>query len=129
LPKLGAFSREVVLGRPDWRSKEGRLWSQVYRRLRDELGGKLTPRQELLVLRASNLHLRLAVFDRKFEEGTFSEYDSKVYLAFNNSLVRTLAVLGLETGALPAKPLRFRTEQQRERNVKQTLDLIRGLRD
>ena len=37
-------------------------------------------------------------------DGTFSEYDSKVFLAFSNSLTRTLKSLGLEPAAAEKPP-------------------------
>ena len=42
------------------------------------------------------LQLRCATFDAKIVDGTFSEYDAKVFLAFSNSLTRTMSALGLE---------------------------------
>jgi hypothetical protein len=97
MPKLGAYSKEIILARPDGRSKEGRLLSQMRRALIAHLGGeaRLSDPQRAMVERAAMLQLRCAVLDRKILDGTFSEYDSKVYLAFSNSLTRTLARLGL----------------------------------
>ena len=43
-----------------------------------------------IVERIVMLQLRCAALDRKIIDGTFSEYDSKVYLAFSNSLTRAL---------------------------------------
>ena len=100
MPKLGAYSKEIVLARPDGRSKESRLLQQMRRELTAHLGGKLTAPQTALVERAAMLQLRIAVLDRKIIDGTFSEYDSKTYLAFSNSLTRTLAVLGLKAAKL-----------------------------
>ena len=68
------------------------------------LGGKasLSAPRRAMVERAAMLQLRCAVLDGKILDGTFSEYDAKTYLAFSNSLTRTLAALGLEPAA--AKP-------------------------
>jgi hypothetical protein len=66
------------------------------------LGGTVTPPQRAMIERAAMLQLRCAALDRKILDGTFSEYDAKTYLAFSNSLTRTLARLGLEPQA--AKP-------------------------
>src|SRR5438045_4130280 len=95
MPKLGPYSREIVFARPDRRTKEARLLKQMRQELTRHLGGKLTPPQRVLVERAAMLQLRCAKFDEKIFNGTFSEYDSKVFLAANNSLVRTLKALGI----------------------------------
>jgi hypothetical protein len=102
MSKLGAYSKEIVLARPDGRSREARLLKQVRQQLTRQLGGRLTPAQTALIERAAMLQLRCAVLDGKVFAGTFSEYDAKTYLAFSNSLTRTLKALGLEaTTAAP----------------------------
>jgi hypothetical protein len=107
MPKYGAYSKDIVLARPSGRTKEGRLLRQIRSALFSHFGGesKLTPPQRMLVERACMLQLRVATLDRKIRDGTFSEYDSKTYLAFSNSLARTLKTLGVEPrSALPTKP-------------------------
>jgi len=106
MPKLGSYSKEIILAKPDMRSREGRLLTQVRRALFDHLGGeaKVTPLQRILVERAAMLQLRCATLDRKILDGSFSEYDAKTFLAFSNSLSRTLAKLGLGASADPGQP-------------------------
>jgi hypothetical protein len=103
VPKLGAYSKEIVLARPDRRSKEGRLLKQMRQALIAHLGGegRLSAPQRVLVERAAMLQLRCAVLDRRMLDGTFTEYDAKTYLAFSNSLTRTLSALGLAPAAAP----------------------------
>ena len=60
--------------------------------------GKLSPPQRILVERAM-LQLRCAVLDAKILDASFSEYDAKTYLAFSNSLTRTMGTLGLQATA------------------------------
>jgi hypothetical protein len=105
MPKLGAYSQEIVLARPDGRSKEARLLQQVRRELLSHIGGNPSAPQTALIERAAMLQLRVATLDSKILEGTFSEYDAKVYLAFSNSLCRTLAALGLKPAASKAPTL------------------------
>jgi hypothetical protein len=83
---LGAYSKEIVLARPDMRSREGRLLKQMRRELIRHCGGRVTPVQRALIERAAMLQLRCAALDRKILDETFSEYDAKTYLAFSNSL-------------------------------------------
>jgi hypothetical protein len=75
------------------------------RELIRHLGGTVTPVQRAMIERCAMLQLRCAALDRKILDGTFSEYDSKVYLAFSNSLVRTLKALGIQPAAATQKPM------------------------
>lgn len=106
MPKLGAYSKEIILARPDGRTKEARLLRQMRAALVAHLGGEahLSAPQRVLIERCAMLQLRVAAFDAKIVDGTFSEYDSKVFLAFSNSLTRTLAALGVQPAAA-AKPM------------------------
>ena len=99
MSKLGAYSKEIVLAKPDGRSREGRLLKQMRQELTRHLGGSLSATQRVLVERAAMLQLRCAVLDEKILDGSFSEYDSKTFLAFSNSLCRTLVALGLKSAA------------------------------
>jgi hypothetical protein len=108
LPKLGAYSKEIVLARPDRRTREARLLRQVRRALIEHLGGeaRITAPQRALIERCAMLQLRIAALDARIFDGSFTEYDSKVYLAFSNSLTRTLTALGLQPAAeQPTDPM------------------------
>src|SRR5215471_3185318 len=106
MPKYGAYSKDIILARPSGRTKEGRLVRQMRHALFSHFGGesRLTPPQRMLVERACMLQLRVATLDRKICDGTFSAFDSKTYLAFSNSLARTLKTLGIEAAPASAKP-------------------------
>jgi hypothetical protein len=99
MPKLGAYSKEIVLARPDGRTKEARLLQQMREALISHLGGEgsLSAPRRAMVERAAMLQLRCATLDGKILDGSFSEYDAKTYLAFSNSLSRTLVALGLNS--------------------------------
>jgi hypothetical protein len=84
---------------------------QVRQDLTQHVGGKPSAVQRAMIERAVWLSLRLAQLDRKIADSkNFTEIDSNCYLAWNNSLVRTLARLGIE----PSKP----------RSAKPSLDSI-----
>jgi hypothetical protein len=102
VPKYGAYSKDIVLARPDGRSRQGRLLHQMREALTAHLGGSLSAPQRAMVERAAMLQLRCATLDQKIIDGTFTEYDAKTYLAWSNSLTRTLTALGLKPAA--AKP-------------------------
>jgi hypothetical protein len=105
MPTYGAYAKDIVLARPDRRTREGRLLRQMREALFAHFGGeeKLSAPQRVLVERAAMLQLRCATLDAKICDGTFSEYDSKVFLAFSNSLTRTMSALGLEPTAPPVQ--------------------------
>lgn len=108
LPRLGAYSKEMVLARPDGRTREARLLKAARAALFTHLGGedRLSAPQRALVERAAMLQLRVASLDTKIIDGTFSEFDAKTYLAFSNSLTRTMTALGLEpAAATPIDPM------------------------
>ncbi len=107
LPALGAYAKEIVLARPDRRTKEGRCLAQARLGLIEHLGGEanLTNPQRALIERCAMLQLRCAVLDKKVLDGTFSEYDAKTYLAFSNSLRRSLESLGLGPAAVATPPM------------------------
>jgi hypothetical protein len=71
------------------------------------VGGRPTAVQSALIERAAQLSLRIAAMDRRFAElGKQTDHDSRTYLAWSNSLTRTLAQLGV-AGAVEKPPLGF----------------------
>ena len=68
------------------------------------VGGKPSVEQQTLIERACQLQIRIAMMDRDFADGHVqTEHDSRTYLAWSNSLTRTLRALGLEPAS--ARPL------------------------
>jgi hypothetical protein len=88
----------TTLIRTDQRTREMRLWKRMRAEFTKQLGDP-TAVEKVLVDRAATLAVYLAVADREAIEdgGEMSEYARKAYLAYNNSLVRTLKALGLKT--------------------------------
>ena len=96
---LGPYSRPTVLAKRDQRTREARLLREARAELTAHVGGNPSATQRALIDQAAQLRLRLACMDRKFaESGTFTEHDSRTYLAWSNSYTRTLLRLGV-TGA------------------------------
>ena len=93
------YSRRPQLGALDKRTHEGRLFASFQAGLTQHVGGSPSATQKALIERASWLRVRLAVFDDKLAAGAFTELDSRTYLAWSNSLTRTLAHLGLAPAA------------------------------
>jgi hypothetical protein len=80
----------------DGRTRE----AEVLRRVRADLTnniGQPNVVQQMLIERCAWLSVRIAMLDRKIEKGeSFTQVDSNTYLAWHNSLVRTLARLGIK---------------------------------
>lgn len=97
---LGPYSRPATLAKLDQRTKEARLVRETRAELVAHVGGKPSATQRALIERAVQLTLRVALMDRKFTEaGHTSERDSREYLAWSNSLARTLREIGLKPAA------------------------------
>lgn len=90
-------SSAATLARLDGRTREGRLMRRVRSELTAHVGGKPSATQRMLIERATTLSLYVEMLDRKMlEAGAQTEHDSRTYLAWSNSLTRTLRELGLQ---------------------------------
>jgi hypothetical protein len=99
-PVLGPFSRALRRGAIDNRSREGRFLSAARHRLIQHLGGDPSTTQLVLIDRIAWLMLHCLMLDQRIAAGgDWGENDRKCYLAFSNSLVRSLREIGLEAGA------------------------------
>jgi hypothetical protein len=89
----------------DHRSADGRLMRRTREALARHCGGQPSATQAGLIDRAAWLTLYVARLDEKAIAGggVHSDHDAKQYLAYSNSLTRTLRQLGLE-GAIDKPP-------------------------
>ena len=95
----------TTLGRLDGRTREGRLLRRVRAELTAHVGGKPSAPQRMLIERATTLSLYVEMLDRKvMQGGTMTEHDSRTYLAWSNSLTRTLRELGFSRPVSPQAP-------------------------
>ncbi len=98
---IGPHSRPNVLAKLDGRRREARLMQTVKDELIEHVGGKPTAPQRAIIERAAWLTLHVSLMDAKLlDEGgccSLSERDSRQYLAWSNSLTRTVRELGLKT--------------------------------
>jgi hypothetical protein len=99
------------LAAADWQgTAEGEFLEATRRDLTAHLGGvgNLSAVEKILVERAIRLALYISLMDRQAaRDRTLSERYSRQYLAWSNSLVRTLAQMGIK-GAAAAKPRELR---------------------
>ncbi len=79
---------------------------EVRSELTAHVGGAPSATQRVLIERAVQLTLRLAIMDTKFgETGVQTEHDSRTYLAWSGSLSRAMRDLGLKGAASRPKSL------------------------
>jgi hypothetical protein len=99
-PVSAPFSRALRRGAIDNRSREGRFLAASRHRLIQHLGGDPSAAQLVLVDRIAWLMLHCFLLDQRIASGAdWGENDRKCYLAFSNSLVRSLREIGLERSA------------------------------
>jgi hypothetical protein len=89
---------------PSGRSREGRLLLAFRETLIKHVGGKPSSVQLALINSATQLKMHLDRLDEASAASgeALSEHQTKVYLAWSNSLARTLKLLGLQ--GVPEKP-------------------------
>jgi len=114
---VGVYSCLTTLVEVDKRSREYRLMRQVRNDLTAHVGGSPNAAQRMLIERAVILSLRVALLDKKIVNGEIlTQLDNVQYLAWSNSLVRTIARLGLDPAAGPQPSLeQFLTDITRRR--------------
>jgi hypothetical protein len=85
-------------------AREGKFLAGVRADLMRHVGGSPSITQRVLIERAAMLTLQLARMDAKaLKAGAMSEHASREYLAWSNTLTRTLAALGMR-GEPPPTP-------------------------
>jgi hypothetical protein len=104
-------TRRVIPGLPTGRIKEGRRLQAFRADLIRHVGGAPTKVQAVLIDRATMLQCHVSRMDiQALVAGGMSDHASRQYLAWSNTLTRTLARLGLD--AAPPPPPRQLTPRQ-----------------
>ena len=107
MSRIGVRKRADAVSKMDGRTWEAKLLREVRQDLTAHCGGTPSATQRALIDRATWLTLYVARIDRRTAEGgTMSEHDSRTYLAWSNSLARTLAKIGLKGAADRAPSLK-----------------------
>jgi hypothetical protein len=92
--EVAPFSKRLLAATVNGRSAAGKFVAAYKRELLDHLGRPPSTVEMRLVERSCLMAAHLMMLDRKaFKEGGLSPRTMREYLALNNSLVRTLALL------------------------------------
>jgi hypothetical protein len=122
--RVGPNSRRSALAALDQRTREARLLRRMEAELTRHVGGTPSATQRALIARCAMLTLHVAMLDgRALQSGGMTAHDQRAYLAFSNSLSRSLRDLGLDPAAaappslsdlLRAPPPNHRAEASRK---------------
>jgi hypothetical protein len=91
---IGPYSRRSVLDKLDRRSGEFLFMQDVKRELIEHVGGNPSATQRALIEQAAWLQLHIRTMDNKAVSGKLTALDSRTYLAWQNTLRRTMQALG-----------------------------------
>jgi hypothetical protein len=108
MSRIGPYSKARALAALDGRSREGRLVRDTRADLVAHVGGKPSAAERILIERAVQLTLQLALFDRRVAEGRdLDERAMRQYLAWSNGLSRLLRTFGMKgsKATVPARSL------------------------
>jgi hypothetical protein len=96
LPTVSPYSRPSTLAKLDGRTRESRLMREVRAELVAHVGGNPSATQRVLIERAVQLNLQIALLDAKQASGGYTEHDARAYLAWTNTLTRLMRQLGMK---------------------------------
>ena len=97
---IGPYSRPVRLAKLDKRTREYVVLEATRSELIKHLGGEPSTTQLAIIERCGWINLHICMLDAKAaDSGALSERDSRQYLAWSNSLVRTIRLLGIKGAA------------------------------
>ena len=95
--RIGPATQPARWAQHDARTREAKLVETVRRELIRHVGGSPTIAERLLLDRCAMLTLHITRLDaRALEEGGFSSHATREYLAWTNTLRRSLCALGLK---------------------------------
>jgi hypothetical protein len=97
--RIGPYSHTGAMARLDGRCKEAQFMKRRRAQLLAYVGARPSTIQRQLIERAVRLSLHVELMDARLINKSPGPYDRNVYLAWSNSLTRTLTLLGLMTAA------------------------------
>jgi hypothetical protein len=116
--QIARAPRSVIPGLPTGRIKEGRRLQAFRAALIEHVGGAPTKVQAVLIDRATMLQCHVSRMDTQaLQDGGMSDHASRQYLAWSNSLTRTLRELGLAAAPAPKDPRPFWERMSSQRDL------------
>ncbi len=101
---IGPYSDPAALVKLDRRTREFRMMKRIIADLTQHVGGSPSATQRRLIERCAWLQLHVAMLDAKVASGgMLTKCDTATYLAWSNSLSRTLKLLGLDAKPQPRR--------------------------
>jgi hypothetical protein len=98
--RIGPYSRPATLSRIDGRSREARFRRDLRAQLVQHVGGAPSATQAALIELAVDTSLQIELMKRRRDEaGALTPHDHHVFLAWLNTLSRTMRQLGLKGAA------------------------------
>lgn len=95
--KVRPYSSPSVLANVDGRTREARLMRDTRAELVAHVGGSPSATQRALIESAVQLSLRIALMDQEFARtGEMPDHTARSYLAWQNTLARTVTRLGIK---------------------------------
>ena len=111
--RLGPYSKPATLARLDGRSREARFRKSLRHELVEHVGGKPSATQSALIEMAVDLSLQIELMKlARAADGALTSHDHRVFLAWSNTLNRTMRQLGLHGVSKPAPTLRDHLAQR-----------------
>ena len=102
--QIGRYSRPHRLAKLDGFTREAALMRDTRARLIAHVGGSPSAVELALIERAAQLTFKVAQLDAKLDANAMSDHDHRHYLAWSNSLTRTLEKLGMKGAAERTRP-------------------------
>ena len=99
IPKQAGKRQVRQLSDVDGRTKLGRITNELRRELYDHLGGAPNAVERALVEQCVTLRAKTAMIDARIIDGTANEMETAHYIAWCNSLRRSLAALNFGEAA------------------------------
>lgn len=117
--QFGPYSSPKAIVKLDRRTKPGMHFQAIVADLTKHVGGQPNPVQQALIQRAAWLSVRVAVFDKRFASTReMTERETNTYLAWSNTLARTIRMLGLkDVASKPASIADYIASKKRSRST------------
>ena len=102
MPTLSPYFQPSTLAKLDGRTRESRLMRRLRADLAAHVGGQPSATQRVLIERAVQLSLQVALMEAK---PTLTDHDGRQYITWTNALTRLMRQMGMKGVAEQPKSL------------------------